>query len=83
MIKNYKDISDVKILIYVRDLYIFLSLLLLSGCAHSSNETDDKQVAADYNVSFPELSITKNNDDSLIVKYQTTDGLKVIQLPKR
>lgn len=58
-----------------------LSLLLLSGCAYSSNEADDKQVATSYNGSFPELSVTENKDDSLVVKYQTADGMKTVQVP--
>lgn len=63
----------------------FLSLLLLSGCAYSSDETDDKQIGASYNAfynaSFPELAVTESDDGSSVVKYQTADGMKVIQLP--
>ncbi|MGP9597923.1 hypothetical protein, partial [Psychrobacter sp. AOP29-E1-4] len=59
----------------------FLSFLLLSGCAYSSDEADDKQVSASYNVSFPELAVTESDDGSSVVKYQTADGMKVIQLP--
>ena len=59
----------------------FLSLLLLSGCAYSSNETDDKKVAVSYNISFPELAVTENNDGSSVVKYQTADAMKTVQLP--
>lgn len=59
----------------------FLSLLLLSGCAYSSDAADDKQAPASYNVSFPKLAVTESDDGSSVVKYQTADGMKVIQLP--
>ena len=81
MIKNYRGTFGVKILIYVPNLLLRLSILLLSGCAYSSNEADDKQVATFYNAPFPELSVTENKDDSLVVKYQTTDGIKTVQVP--
>lgn len=70
-----------RILIYVRNLLLFLSLLLFSGCAYSSNEADDKQVATSYNAPFPELSVTENKDDSLVVKYQTAVGMKAVKVP--
>lgn len=81
MIKNYKGISGVKILICVPNSFLCLSLLFLSGCAYSSNEADDKQVATFYNAPFPELSVTENKDDSLVVKYQTAVGMKAVQVP--
>ena len=81
MIKNYRGTFGVKILIYVPNLLLLLSILLLSGCAYSSNEADDKQVATSYNAPFPELSVTENKDDSLVVKYQTTDSMKTVQVP--
>ena len=70
-----------RILIYVPNLLFLLSILLISGYAYSSNEEEDKQVATSYNAPFPELSVTENKDDSLVVKYQTTDGIKTVQVP--
>lgn len=80
MIKNYRGISGVKILIYVPNLFLFLSLLLLSSCAYASNEKESKQIATSYNASLPELSITEDKEGSLVATYQTADGIKTVHV---